>query len=246
MRAADRVDLGRLVGPRIRVVLPVRVAGVGGLDERELGRAAVHLDRGDRHVRAGRLVRRPALEVQAEAGQALGGPVGQHDVVARQELVGWSRRRPGRTSVCRLVYPPLPVSGYRREPGGASVCAPAEQCCWPCAAAVAAPAAVMLPSIKAPPAAAATTRTRPPITALLLFPPDPPVPRDHRARKSCADGKAPLRLGAGHWVRGVVGGVRDEAAVVRVGVQRLADGREGALRAGDPVAHLAAWADRDQ
>ena len=48
---------------------------------------AVHPDRGDGHVRAGRLVHRPALEVQAEAGQALGGPVGQRDVVAGQEAV---------------------------------------------------------------------------------------------------------------------------------------------------------------
>ena len=38
LRPADRVDLGRLVGPRIRVVLPVRVARVGGLDESELRR----------------------------------------------------------------------------------------------------------------------------------------------------------------------------------------------------------------
>ncbi len=79
---------GGLVGQRVRVARAVRVAGVGGLHERERGRAAVDLDRGDRHVRAGRGVHRPPLEVQAEAGQALGGPVGQRDVVAGQELVG--------------------------------------------------------------------------------------------------------------------------------------------------------------
>src|SRR5215472_2330834 len=30
------------------------------------------------------------------------------------------------TSVCTLVYPPLPVSGYTCEPTGARVCAPGE------------------------------------------------------------------------------------------------------------------------
>ena len=88
VRAANRVDLGGLVRQGVRVVLPVRVAGVGGLDERERGGTAVHPDRGDGHVRAGRLVHRPALEVQAEAGQALGGPVGERDMVAGQEPVG--------------------------------------------------------------------------------------------------------------------------------------------------------------
>ena len=86
-RPADRVELGGLVRARVRVVLPVRVAGVGRLDERERRGPAVHPDRGDGHVRTVRLVHRPALEVQAEAGQALGGPVGQRDVVAGQEAV---------------------------------------------------------------------------------------------------------------------------------------------------------------
>lgn len=63
----------------------------------------------------------------------------------------------------------------------------------------------------------------------------PPVPH---SRADCALGL--------HTGGRLVGGVGDEAAVVRVGVQRLADGRERALRAVGPVAHLAARADRDQ
>jgi hypothetical protein len=86
--AADRVALRGLVRRRIRVVLPVRVAWVGRLDEGERCRPAVDRHRPDLQVRAQGLIgHRPALEVQAEAGQALRGPVGEDDVVSRQEPV---------------------------------------------------------------------------------------------------------------------------------------------------------------
>ena len=86
-KAADRVELGCLVRERARVVLPVRIAGIGGLDEAETRRPSVHGDRPDGHVRPRGLVSRSSLEVQAEAGEALRGPVGEDDVVAGQELV---------------------------------------------------------------------------------------------------------------------------------------------------------------
>ena len=66
---------------------PVRVARVGRLDEPEPGRAAVHGDRADRHVRARAGVGGLPLEVEAEAGQALRGAVGEHHPVAGQEAV---------------------------------------------------------------------------------------------------------------------------------------------------------------
>ena len=87
LRPAHRVVLRDLVRLRVGVVLAVRIAGVGRLDEREGGRVAVDRDRLDRHVGSIRRVGGLALEVQAEAGQALRGPVGEHDVVAGQELV---------------------------------------------------------------------------------------------------------------------------------------------------------------
>ena len=87
LRAAHRVVLRDLVRLRVGVVLAVRIARVGRLDEREGGRVAVDRDRADRHVGSVRRVGGLALEVQAEAGQALRGPVGEHDVVAGQELV---------------------------------------------------------------------------------------------------------------------------------------------------------------
>ena len=86
-RPPDRVGLRRLVRGWGRVVLPVRVARVGRLDEPEPGRAAVHGDRVDRHVRPRAGVGRRPLEVQAEAGQALRGAVGEDHPVAGQEPV---------------------------------------------------------------------------------------------------------------------------------------------------------------
>ena len=72
---------------RVGVVLSIRVAWVGRLDEREGGRVAVDRDRVDGHVGPVCRIGGLALEVQAETGQALRGPVGEHDVVAGQELV---------------------------------------------------------------------------------------------------------------------------------------------------------------
>jgi len=88
LRATDRVDLRRLVRGGVGVVLPVRVARVRGLDEREAGRLAVHGDRLHGHVRPRLGVRGLALEIEAEAAQALGGLIGEHDPVTGQELVG--------------------------------------------------------------------------------------------------------------------------------------------------------------
>src|SRR5262249_46356471 len=51
------------------------------------GRPAVDGHRLNGQVRPGRRVDGRALEVEAEAGQALRGPVGELDVVARQEPV---------------------------------------------------------------------------------------------------------------------------------------------------------------
>ena len=130
--AADRIVLRGLVGERVGVVLPVRIARVGGLDERERGRRAVHGDRVDPHVRAdGHVGRRPALEVEAEASQALGGPVGQFDVVARQELVGRGvvdqvhiGVQAGVAAVAGVRVNVVPEAGQRVRAGEASAAGP--------------------------------------------------------------------------------------------------------------------------
>jgi hypothetical protein len=57
------------------------------LHEPERCRLTIHDHRLNRHVRAAVGVDAAALEVEAELGQALRGPVGEHHVVARQELV---------------------------------------------------------------------------------------------------------------------------------------------------------------
>ncbi len=87
VRTADRIGLRGFMGCRVRVILAVRVAGIGRLHEPECGRAAIHDDGLDSHVRAGARVLRLALEVEAEAGQALCRPVRQDHLVARQEPV---------------------------------------------------------------------------------------------------------------------------------------------------------------
>ena len=87
VRAADGVGLRRFVGGGVGVVLPVRVTRVSWLDEAEPGRVAVHGYRADRHIRARAGVAGASLEVQAEAGQALGGAVGENHPVAGQEHV---------------------------------------------------------------------------------------------------------------------------------------------------------------
>jgi hypothetical protein len=71
---------------RVGIVLPVGIAGIGRLDEREGRGLSVHEDRVDGHVRAGG-VRVRALEVEAEVGQASRSPIRQDDVVSSQEEV---------------------------------------------------------------------------------------------------------------------------------------------------------------
>ena len=127
--SADRVVLGRLVRERVGVIRPVRVARVGRLDEPERGPRAVHRDRADPHVRANGYVRgRPALEVEAEAGQAVGGPVGQDYVVAPQEPVGGGvvdqvhvGVQAGVAAVTGVRVDMIAEAGQRVRPGEASL-----------------------------------------------------------------------------------------------------------------------------
>ena len=66
-RAANRVRLRHLMGGRVGVVLPVRVARVGRLDEVKRAGLAVHAHGDDGMSGPPLVVRGLALEVEAEA-----------------------------------------------------------------------------------------------------------------------------------------------------------------------------------
>ena len=118
------------MGQRVGVVLPIRIAGVGRLDEREGGRVAVDRDRTTVMSGPSAGVGGLALEVQAEAGQALRGPVGEDDVVAGQEPVRLAvvdqvhgRVDAGVSAVAGLRVQPRPRTRQRVSAGGAAPCA---------------------------------------------------------------------------------------------------------------------------